>query len=80
LRVARSMGMKTGRRHVFLDNSQDRGYITGQLKQAVTFARKNGSAIAICHPHPVTISTLAAVLPKLSGQGIRLVLASELVR
>jgi uridine kinase len=32
----------------------------GQLNQAVRQARKNGGAIAICHPHPVTIKTLIA--------------------
>lgn len=80
LRVAQQLGIRTARRNVFLDNEQERGYITGQLNQAVRMAQKNGSAIAICHPHPVTIATLAALLPELAGQGVNLVPASQLVK
>jgi polysaccharide deacetylase 2 family uncharacterized protein YibQ len=43
-------------------------------------ARKNGSAIAICHPHSATIATLTAALPGLAGQGVQLVPASQLVK
>jgi polysaccharide deacetylase 2 family uncharacterized protein YibQ len=80
LRVAQRLGIRSARRNVFLDNEQERGYILGQLAQAVKQARKNGSAIAICHPHPATITALAAALPGLSAQGVRLVPASQLVR
>jgi uncharacterized protein len=80
LRVAQRMGIRSARRSVFLDNEQERNYILGQLNQAVKMSRKYGSAIAICHPHPATIATLAASLPALAGQGVRLVPASQLVR
>jgi hypothetical protein len=80
LRLARELGVKTGRRHVFLDNEQERSYILGQLAQAVKLAKKTGSAIAICHPHPETIATLASALPGLAGQGLTLVPGSQLVR
>ena len=80
LRVAQQLGIRSARRKVFLDNEQERGYILGQLNQAVRMARKNGSAIAICHPHPVTIATLAAALPGLADQGVRLVPTSQLVK
>ncbi len=78
-RLAKSGGIPTARRNIFLDNTQERTYILGQLNQAVNYAQKHGSAIAICHPHPVTISTLAAALPGLAAQGIQLVPASALV-
>lgn len=80
LRVAQGLGVRAARRNVFLDNEQERSYIMGQLNQAARMARKNGSAIAICHPHSVTIATLAAALPELAGHGVRLVSASELVK
>lgn len=80
LRLARELGVKSGKRNVFLDNEQSYAYILGQLKQAVRQARKNGYAIAICHPHPATIKTLSSVLPSLSSQGIALVHVSQLVR
>ncbi len=79
-RLARDLGLKSGRRQVFLDNEQNLAYIRGQLSQAVRMAQKNGGAIAICHPHPVTIQALAALLPGLHQQGITLVPASRLVR
>lgn len=79
LRVAQRLGIRSARRNVFLDNEQERSYILGQLNQAVRLARKNGSAIAICHPHPATIAALAAALPELAGRGVRLVSASQLV-
>lgn len=80
LSVAKRLGIRSARRNIFLDNEQERGYILGQLSQAVRIARKTGSAIAICHPHPVTIVTLAAALPGLAGQGVHLVPASQLVK
>lgn len=79
-RLARELGIRSARRQVFLDNEQSQTYIRGQLIQAVRLARKNGSAIAICHPHPATIQALAALLPGLEQQGITLVQASKLVR
>jgi polysaccharide deacetylase 2 family uncharacterized protein YibQ len=80
MRLAKEIGMKAGRRNVFLDNEQNEAYIRGQINQAVRLARKSGRAIAICHPHPVTMQTLASVLPGLQKQGITLVSASQLVR
>ncbi len=80
IRLARELGMKSARRNVFLDNEQQRGYIIGQLNQAVRLAKRSGTAIAICHPHPATISALAAALPGLEERGITLVTASRLVR
>lgn len=79
-RLAREIGMKSGSRNVFLDNEQESTYIQGQLGQAVRLARKTGVSIVICHPHPVTIKTLAALLPGLKKQGITLVSASRLVK
>jgi polysaccharide deacetylase 2 family uncharacterized protein YibQ len=79
LRVAKRLGIRSARRNVFLDNKQERSYILGQINQAVRLARKNGSAIAICHPHPATIAALAVALPELAGHGVRLVSASQLV-
>jgi len=80
MRLAKELGLKSGRRQVFLDNEQDGTYILGQLNQAVRLAKRTGSAIAICHPHPVTIRTLEAALPGLAKQGITFVPASQLVR
>jgi polysaccharide deacetylase 2 family uncharacterized protein YibQ len=78
--VAHRLGLRSARRNVFLDNEQNRSYIIGQLDQAVRLAKKNGSAIAIGHPHPATIAALASALPGLPSRGITLVTASQLVK
>ncbi len=80
LRLSHAMGVRSAKRNVFLDNEQNCAYIMGQLSQAARQAKKNGSAIAICHPHPATIRALSAALPSLKSQGITLVHASQLVR
>ena len=79
-RLAKEMGMKSAKRNVFLDNEEDGAYIMGQLDQAVSVAKKNGYAVAICHPHPATIKTLAAALPGMKNRGITLVHASRVVK
>ncbi|WP_300741104.1 divergent polysaccharide deacetylase family protein [Trichlorobacter sp.] len=79
LKVAAELKLAAARRDVFLDNEQKEEYIRGQLEQAVARARKNGHAIAICHPHPATISTLAKTLPELQAKGVKLVKITRLV-
>jgi len=78
--VARELGLKSARRSIFLDNEQNETYIRGQLKQAIGDAKKHGSIIAICHPHPATIATLSKMLPTIKQQGITLISASAVVR
>ena len=79
LKVAAELKLTSARRDVFLDNEQNEAYIRGQLNQAVARARKNGHAIAICHPHPTTITTLAKALPELQLKGVTLVKITKLV-
>jgi len=45
-------------RNVFIDNIENEAYIKNQLKKAVFSAKKRGYAIAIGHPHTVTLKTL----------------------
>jgi len=79
LKVAAEIKLASARRDVFLDNEQNEEYIRGQLNQAVARARKNGRAIAICHPHPVTVATLTKALPELQSKGITLVKITRLI-
>ncbi len=48
-------------RNVFIDNKQDKQYIINQLKNAIKIAKKKGFAIAIGHPHTMTLQTLKEV-------------------
>jgi len=45
-------------RDIFLDNKPNKNYILNQLKKAINIAKKRGYAIAIGHPHKVTLETL----------------------
>ena len=45
-------------RNIFLDNEENPEYIRNQLKKAVKIAKRRGYAIAIGHPHTVTLLTL----------------------
>lgn len=65
-KTALSIGMKTGKRDVFLDNSKDPAYVESQIENLVERAWKNGYAIGICHPYPSTVRVLAEAIPKIS--------------
>jgi uncharacterized protein len=64
-KAAEGTGVKVIKRNVFLDDSQDEAAIRQQFNRAVALARRNGSAIAIGHPHPATIRVLQQMLPQL---------------
>ena len=56
--VMKNFGKKYVSRDVFLDNKNEKEYILGQIKKAIKVAKRYGTAIAICHPHPTTILAL----------------------
>lgn len=76
--TARSMGVPTAGRDVFLDNRADIAYTQAQLSQAAAIAQRTGSAIAIGHPRPTTLAAVRAMIPRLQALGIRFVLAQDL--
>jgi len=78
--AARRAGVPAASRNVFLDDVESRTAILRQLDLAARAAAKQGSAIAIGHPHPATLAALAQALPQLESRGIHLVLASALAR
>jgi polysaccharide deacetylase 2 family uncharacterized protein YibQ len=78
--AARSQGIPTGRRHIFLDNQRNRAAISKQLAEAVYRARVEGEIIAIGHMVEVTVQTLRDELPGISDRGVDLVPPSTLLR
>jgi polysaccharide deacetylase 2 family uncharacterized protein YibQ len=54
-------------RDIFLDNKPDIAYIHKQLKKAVKKAKKHRYAIAIAHPHHITIQALKKAQKILQG-------------
>lgn len=76
--TAERFGVRAASRKVFLDDNLERSAILAQLSQAASDAQRDGSVIAIGHPHPETITALADSLPRLESLGFRLVFASDL--
>ncbi len=73
-------GLPAGFRNVpFLDDTPTRAAVEQQLALAVRRAHRQGFAIAIGHPYPATVQTLAEMLPQFEARGVRLVFVSELV-
>ncbi|WP_058913693.1 divergent polysaccharide deacetylase family protein [Entomohabitans teleogrylli] len=58
LRAASGTSVKVIKRKVFLDDTQNEADIRYQFNRAIALARRNGSAIAIGHPHPATVRVL----------------------
>ena len=57
-------------RDIFLDHEQTEEFVHQQFQRLIEKARENGTAIAIGHPHTVTVDYLEKVLPTLDEQGI----------
>ena len=77
-RAAAGTSVKVVKRKVFLDDSQNEAEIRKQFTRAVKLAERNGSAIAIGHPHPNTVRVLQQMLPTLPAD-ITLVRPSQLL-
>lgn len=56
--VLKNYGLKYVARDVFLDHHMEKAYVKEQIKKAVEYAKKHGSAIAIGHPHENTLQAL----------------------
>jgi len=59
-KIAHAFGDAYVARDIFIDNEHKVTYIHKQLRQAVKTAKKKGYAIAIGHPHPVTMKALGS--------------------
>lgn len=79
-RLAHEMNIRTGSRHVFLDDVQSEAAVRQQLASLAAAARRDGVAIGIGHMYPVTIRVLTEEVPNLRAEGIRFVRASEAVQ
>jgi hypothetical protein len=72
-------GVPAAARKVFLDDIVTEEAVLTQLELAAKEAQRDGSAIAIGHPHAATIAALTQAAPALESRGIRLVFASDLL-
>ena len=78
MRAATGTNVKVIKRKVFLDDTQNEADIRAQFNRAVALAQRNGSAIAIGHPHPSTVRVLQQMVYNLPAD-ITLVRPSSLL-
>lgn len=78
--TAERVGVPTAGRDVFLDHEVSRDFVRAALRRTEEIARRTGRAIAIGHPHAVTLEALARWLPTLHEKGFVLVPISAVVR
>ncbi len=65
-------------RDVFIDHEQTPAFVRKQFKLLIKRARRQGYAIGIAHPHPVTLEVLKEMLPELK-EAVSLTHASQVV-
>lgn len=78
--IARELGVPHASRDVFLDYEVSIAAVEAQLAELERVARRNGSAIAIGHPHDQTLEVLQRWLRELPQKGLALVPVSAIVR
>lgn len=66
-------------RDVFLDHVQNAEEIDAAFERVRRIARRYGHAIAIGHPHEVTIERLSEQMPQLIAEGFQLTYLSEIL-
>jgi uncharacterized protein len=79
MNAARAHGVPFAVRDVFLDHTINAEAIGGQLRQLQSVAVKKGSAIAIGHPHGLTVAALREWIPAMQKQGVIFVTIPELL-
>jgi polysaccharide deacetylase 2 family uncharacterized protein YibQ len=75
--LAKAQGVKTCRRDIFLDNSDNLRYIEGQWNKLIKTAEKRGHAIALAHPKKYTLIFLQKKLQ--NNTKVTIVPVSELI-
>ena len=66
--AAQRSGVASASRKVFLDDNVDREAIDAQIVLPCAMPLRDGSAIAIGHPHPATIAALAKSAPSFEAR------------
>jgi hypothetical protein len=77
--VAAELGVRLVERQVFLDSTLETRAIELQFDRWLDLGRRNGTAIAIAHPHPETLEVLARRVPAARRDGFRFVPVSRLL-
>jgi polysaccharide deacetylase 2 family uncharacterized protein YibQ len=78
--LATEIGLPHAARDIFLDVDLTDPAVASELAKTEAVARRNGSAIAIGHPHDPTLTELRRWLPTAEARGFRLVPVSAIVQ
>jgi polysaccharide deacetylase 2 family uncharacterized protein YibQ len=79
MKAAQAKGVPAGQNGKFIDAVRKAESIREAVRAAMAGAKKQGKAIAIGHPDPLTLKTLQEMVPEIEKAGIKLVFASEIV-
>lgn len=77
LDASKNLGLKYAYRDVFLDNEQNVAKILKMINSAVAVAKKDGVAIAICHPYKSTFEALK-IAQKDAFKGVEVVYVDKI--
>ena len=77
LDASKKLGLKYAYRDVFLDNEQQVSKILKMINKAVAVAKKDGVAIAICHPYKSTFEALK-IAQKDAFKGVEVVYVDKI--
>lgn len=77
--IARTYGVPTAKRDVFLDHVNALDAVKAALRDLEEIANRKGYAIAIGHPREATIEALSAWVPDAKARGFKFVTASALL-
>lgn len=75
--TARDLGLVALRRDVFLDHHRNPAAVAQAFNKVLDVARKQGSAVLVAHPYPVSLAYLEKALARMPGD-VRLVSLGEL--
>lgn len=78
LSASRKAKIPAVKRDVFLDDDPSPVMMRRRWNEAVSLAKKKGSALLVCHGRRETLEVLSGLLPGLHKEGIRLVSVTEL--
>ncbi|MEJ5348836.1 MAG: divergent polysaccharide deacetylase family protein [Desulfosoma sp.] len=71
--VAREIGVTCAQRDIFLDHEPTEEFVRRQIAELIRRARVQGEAVAIGHPHPITLKVLQEEAETFQKEGIEIV-------
>jgi len=79
LSVAQELGMPCMKRDIFLDHEPTEVFVRRQVEELIRRAKVEGKAVAIGHPHPVTLKVLEQEAGTFEKEGIEVVPLKKLL-